>query len=200
MCIHVHTYATAHIWRSGDNLQELFSLSTMWVMGIQLRSSGLAATPESPCSNCILKILECISPTQAFPQPGYVYPLTNSTPSLKCLLGISNWRHSKRILSFPKHPHLLVFPGDQSIHLSSWSPNPRKSNMPLLLHFLHLLAKATINKIYPEFDHSTPSLLPYYLIQARIIFCLDYVNSFLTVLASVLVFFQLFSILQHVII
>lgn len=43
MCI-TCVYVIAHLWKAEDNLQKLVLLFVMWMLGIELMSSGFAAS------------------------------------------------------------------------------------------------------------------------------------------------------------
>lgn len=55
MYVWAYVCATVHVRRSTDNLQELVLLFTMWVLGTELRTSGLPIHLTIPCL-CVLYV------------------------------------------------------------------------------------------------------------------------------------------------
>lgn len=47
---------TVHIWRSEDSLKDWPSPSTKWALGIELRSSALAADAFTACANLLFSL------------------------------------------------------------------------------------------------------------------------------------------------
>lgn len=56
---YVHTHVTIHVWRTEDRLCDSVSPSTLWVSGIELRISGLAASSLSHRDILLFSNIHC---------------------------------------------------------------------------------------------------------------------------------------------